>query len=67
MKIEDYKLIEQKVLKRLKVNSSRELQNNIELIDEFERHSTLIGLTGIKDTPKSGVKETLRQLKKSGI
>jgi magnesium-transporting ATPase (P-type) len=67
MKIEDYKLIEQKVLKRLKVNSRRELQNDVELINEFEKHSTLIGLTGIKDTLKSGVKETLRQLKKSGI
>jgi hypothetical protein len=55
MKYEDYKQIEQKVLKRHKVKSIRELHSDIELITELEKHSTVIGLTGIKDTLKHGI------------
>jgi len=54
-------------LKRNKVKSVRELHNDILLIEELEKHSTLIGLTGIKDTDKPRIEDTLSAMSSSGI
>lgn len=43
------------MLKRHKVKSIRDLHSDIDLITELEKHSTVIGITGIKDTLKDGI------------